>query len=54
MITAFCVVWQVGINDAEESVASTFKAEGAGKKVLLNVGDTVTPDCVTLHHIRSL
>jgi len=38
VIAAFYVVWQVGINDAEESVDSTFKAEGAGKKLLLNVG----------------
>ena len=54
MITAFCVVWQVSINDEEEYVASPFKAEGGEKMFLLNVGGTVTPDCVTLHHIRSL
>ena len=40
MNTTFCIVWQVGINVAEESVASTFKAEGGGKKLLLNVGGT--------------
>jgi hypothetical protein len=54
VITAFCVVWQVGINDAEENVASTFKAQGGGKKLLLNSGGTVTPDCVTLHHVICL
>jgi len=53
VIAAFCVVWQVGINDAEESVASTYEAEGGGKKLFLNVGGPVTPDCVTSHHITS-
>ena len=38
----------------QRNLAYTFKAEGEGKKLLLNVGGTVTPYCVTSHHIRSL